>query len=167
MGRDLALTLSAFRFVTESDNADFDTENTGFLTALAFPIGEFSNLSVRYSYRIQELSEVNQNSSPILQRELGERTSSAIGYNFTYDTRNRGLDPNAGVLLSFGQEFAGIGGNVEYISTRVRAIALRRLRNEDYALRARFEAGNITGLSDYTTGVVDRFFLNSTQIRGL
>ena len=165
-GRQLSWTISAFRFVSDNNNAEFNTENLGASTSLTFPFGEFSSLSVQYAYEQLDLSELTSDSSPILQRERGSRTASRIGYSYIYDTRTRGLDPNAGILLSFGQNFAGIGGDVDYLETRVRAVAQRRLRNEDYGLRATFEAGNITGLNDYDTRVTERFFLSTQQLRG-
>lgn len=166
LGRDLSLRLSAFNFVTDSNNADFDTSDTGISTALGFPVGEFSRLTFDYSYRNLELSELSTNSSPILLREAGEESTSSIGYRYVYDTRRRGLDPNAGVLITFEQQFAGIGGDAEYVRTQARVTAVKRLRNEDFRLRATLEGGNITGLNDYSTRLTDRFFLSSTQLRG-
>ncbi|MDU8941905.1 outer membrane protein assembly factor BamA [Ovoidimarina sediminis] len=166
LGRDLALTLSIFNRETDNNNASFTTRSTGAQARLGFPTGRFSRLSTSYTFLSQDLGELSANNSPILQAERGSRTKSSIGYTWTYDTRNRGIDRNAGVLLQFGQEFAGVGGDVEYIRTQGTAIAQRRFRNEDYTVRAVFEAGNVTGLGDYITTVNDRFFLSSSQLRG-
>ena len=35
----------------------------------------------------------------------------SLGYTYEYDTRITGLNPNGGVLLRFGQDFAGLGGD--------------------------------------------------------
>ncbi len=165
-GRNLALSFSVFRRQTERNNSEFDTTNAGVSTALGFPVGEFSRLRVGYSLSNREIVNINANSSPIVQADFGDRVESVLSYTYTYDTRNRGLDPNAGVLLSFGQEFAGLGGDVDYVRTTARAIAQRRLRNEDFTLRATLEAGNLTMLNDSNSRVSDRFFLSSSQLRG-
>ncbi len=165
-GRNLALSFSVFRRQTERNNSEFDTTNAGVSTALAFPVGEFSRLRLGYSLSNREIVNINANSSPIVQADLGDRVESVLSYTYTYDTRNRGLDPNAGVLLSFGQEFAGLGGDVDYVRTTARAIAQKRLRNEDFTLRATLEAGNLTMLNDSNSRVSDRFFLSSSQLRG-
>lgn len=165
-GRDLALSFSLFRRQTERNNSAFDTTNAGVSTALAFPVGEFSRLRVGYSLSNNEIANISGNSSPIVQADLGDRVQSVLSYTYTYDTRNRGLDPNAGVLLSFGQEFAGLGGDVDYVRTTARAVAQKRLRNEDYTIRATLEGGNLTMLNDSTSRVSDRFFLSSSQMRG-
>ena len=166
LGRNLSLTLSAFLIQTEQNNSNFDTENIGASVALGFPVGEFSRLNVRYRWQQLDLFNVDPGSSPILFDEAGEQTASSVGYTFSYDTRRGGLDPNAGILLSFGQDLAGVGGDAEYIRTTAQAIAQRRLRNEDYTIRAVLEAGNISGINGYEPRVNDRFFLSTSQLRG-
>ena len=165
-GRNLALNFSLFRRQTERNNSAFDTTNAGVSAGIGFPVGEFSRLRLGYSLSNREIVNVSTNSSPIIRADLGDRVESALSYTYTYDTRNRGLDPNAGVLLSFGQEFAGIGGDVDYVRTTARAIAQKRLRNEDFTLRATIEGGNLSMLNDSTSRVSDRFFLSSSQLRG-
>lgn len=166
LGRDLSLGLSVFQIVSDSNNSDFDTKSTGFRTTLGFPIGEYTRLQLRYAYSEDEISDVARQSSPILRADAGTQSVSTIGYVWSYDTRDGGLDPNAGVLLSFSQDFAGVGGDAEYVRTEVRAVAQKKLRNEDYTLRAIFEGGNLNMLGDTQSRVTDRFFLSSTQLRG-
>ncbi|MEO1154796.1 MAG: BamA/TamA family outer membrane protein, partial [Pseudomonadota bacterium] len=123
-------------------------------------------LSLRYELSNNEVSNVDPDSSPILIADEGERTTSEIGYTFTYDSRRSGLNPNAGVLLSFGQDLAGLGGDSEYLRTTARAIAQTRVLNEEVTLRASFEGGTITTLNDENSRLTDRFFLTSRQLRG-
>ncbi|MEO0693091.1 MAG: outer membrane protein assembly factor BamA, partial [Pseudomonadota bacterium] len=164
--RDLALSLSAFQTTSDRDNSFFSTESLGGRIALAFPVGENRRLSLRYELSDNEVSNVDPDSSPILIADEGERTTSEIGYTFTYDSRRSGLNPNAGVLLSFGQDLAGLGGDSEYLRTTARAIAQTRVLNEEVTLRASFEGGTITTLNDENSRLTDRFFLTSRQLRG-
>ncbi|MEL6799282.1 MAG: outer membrane protein assembly factor BamA [Pseudomonadota bacterium] len=164
--RDLALSLSAFQTTSDRDNSFFSTESLGGRIALAFPVGENRRLSLRYELSNNEVSNVDPDSSPILIADEGERTTSEIGYTFTYDSRRSGLNPNAGVLLSFGQDLAGLGGDSEYLRTTARAIAQTRVLNEEVTLRASFEGGTITTLNDENSRLTDRFFLTSRQLRG-
>ena len=166
LGRDVGLGLALFRRSTDDNNADFDTTSIGFRGSLTFPIGEFTRLQTRYTFSNDEVENVDAGSSPILQADEGEQSISSIGYTWSYDTRTGGLDPNAGVFLSFSQDFAGVGGDVSYIRTVGRAIAQRRLRNEAFTLRATLEGGNLTMLEDDVSRLTDRFFLSSAQLRG-
>ena len=166
LGRSLALTTTVFDQFDDSNNAEFSTSTTGAEVRLAFPTGRFTRLTTSYSFVSQDLAELDDDNSPILQAERGSRTRSTIGYTWAYDTRGRGLDPNSGVLLRFGQQYSGLGGDVETIRTVATAIAQRRFRDEDFGVRAVLEVGNVTGLNDYVTTVNDRFYLSSSQLRG-
>ncbi|MEM9474049.1 MAG: outer membrane protein assembly factor BamA [Pseudomonadota bacterium] len=166
MARDLSLSLSAFQITSDQDNSFFSTERLGARVALAFPAGENRRLQFRYEISQDEVFDVDPDSSPILIAEQGEQTLSEIGYTYSYDSRRSGLNPNAGVLLSFSQDYAGLGGDIEYIRSTARAIAQTRVLNEEVTLRASFEGGNITMLNDQVSRLTDRFFLTSRQLRG-
>ncbi|WP_128253987.1 outer membrane protein assembly factor BamA [Falsirhodobacter deserti] len=175
LGRDLRFAFSANYTKTDNENADYNTKRIGLGPSLTFPISENGRLELRYRISQDEISGVetgdpddpaDNGSSAILQREedLGELLTSTVGYTYSYDTRTNGLNPLGGVLLRFGQDFAGVGGDVEYIKTSFTALAERRVWNEDLTLRAVFEGGALTMLNDQVSTVPNRYFGNS--IRG-
>jgi len=165
LARDLAFNVAFFQDETSSNNSNFDTRIIGGRVALTFPVGEFSRLRTQYEITLDEVSNVDAGSSPIIQAEEGERTTSSIGYEYRYDTRTSGLNPNAGVLLTFGQDLAGLGGDNTYIRTTARAVGQTLVLNEEVALRATIEGGALNMLEG-NSRVVDRFFLRSSQMRG-
>ncbi len=101
--------------------ATYNTSSAGFSPSLAFPVSLNGRLSVRYLYSDDDLSDINVLSSPILRSEEGRAVTSAVGYTYSYDTRRTGIDPTQGILLRFGQDFAGVGGDVKYVETRAEA----------------------------------------------
>jgi outer membrane protein insertion porin family len=73
------------------------------------------------------------------------------------------LNPNAGVLLRFGQEFGF--GDAQYVRSTALASAETKVLNEEVTLRASLEGGAL----QYTKGqsrITDRFFLGSRVMRG-
>ena len=165
LARDVSLTLSAFDNTTEQDNSFFDTSEIGARVALGFPVGDNSTLSLSYGYAETDLFNVSAASSPIIQGEAGKLSTSRIGYRYTYDSRRSGLNPNAGILFQFGQDFAGLGGDNEYIRTTARAVGQTNVLNEEVTLRATLEGGAISFLNG-DSRVTDRFFLTGRQLRG-
>nr|WP_247651008.1 outer membrane protein assembly factor BamA [Roseovarius autotrophicus] len=158
LGRDVALGLDfAFR-ETERDNSLFDTAIGVFRPSLTFPTGENTRFGVFYNVGYSEMSNY-KGTSGILQNDIarGGLWTSSAGYEFIYDTRRKGLNPKAGVLLSFGQEFAGIGGDNEFIKTTARAVAETDVFREEVTLRAIFEAGAIQFNSGQNSRFLDRF----------
>ncbi|KKK81918.1 hypothetical protein LCGC14_2808580, partial [marine sediment metagenome] len=175
LARDLQFRFDAFYNTTNNDNADYDTRVVGFSPSIEFPVGEDSRLQLRYRASKDTISNVDagdpadpsdNGSSPILQAEEGGLYTSSIGYAYSYDTRRTGLDPNTGVLLRFSQDYAGIGGDSEYVKTTALGIAQTKVYNEEVTLRASVEGGAINALNGTSTRVTDRFFLNSNQLRG-
>ena len=102
-------------------------------------------------------------SSAILREEEGSRTYVTLGYSYTYDSRNRGLNPNAGVLFRFNQDF-GFGDGTSYIRTTALASAETKVFNEEVTLRAELEGGAVNFQTGGST-ILDRFNLNG-KIRG-
>ncbi len=166
LGRDLALRLGVFYRETENFNADYNTNNVGISGGISFPIGIESRLELRYGLSQSELTDVSSDSSVILQREedRGNLVNSELGYTYSYDNRTGGLNPLGGIVLRFGQDFSGVGGDVKFITTNAIAAIERRIWNEEVTLRATFEGSAITNI-DEGTRVIDRFFGNG-KIRG-
>jgi outer membrane protein insertion porin family len=169
LGRDLSFSLGAYYRTSNAANSRYDTRNIGLTTGIGFPLGEQSKLDLRlrYSADLLENYEGGAMPSPILEAEaaLGELRTFSLGYTYEYDTRITGLNPKGGVLLRFGQDFAGLAGDTEYIETTALALAETKIWNEEVTIRAIFEGGAITSLGGTTSRVTERYFGNG-KIRG-
>ena len=166
LGRDLTLGLDFTFATTDFDNSTFDTEEISFSPSLTFPTGENSRLQVFYEIAQEDIVDISPDASQIIQDEDGSLIRSSIGYRYTFDMLRGGLNPNRGVRLTFGQEFAGIGGDVEFIRTTALAVAERDIAREEVTVRAILEGGVINSIGGGSTRVTDRFFLTSRQLRG-
>tara|TARA_B110000091_G_scaffold180661_1_gene197621 strand:- start:59 stop:2377 length:2319 start_codon:yes stop_codon:yes gene_type:complete len=164
LGRDLGFGLNLDYSTTDNENALYDTETFQFKPSLTFPVSENGRLQLFYAYNYEDITGVTTTSAPIVDDGLiGGVGSSSIGYGYSFDTRRTGLNPNAGVVFRFGQEFSF--GDAQYIKTTALAAAETKVLNEEVTLRATIEGGYL----DYTKGqsrITDRFFLGSRQMRG-
>lgn len=158
LGRDVAFGLDFSLIETDSDFSLFDTITGIFRPSLTFPISENGRFEVFYNAEYKEMNDYT-GTSGVLAAEVaqGDTFASALGYTFSYDTRRSGLNPNAGVLLSFGQEFGGLGGDRDYVETSVRAVAQTRVFNEEVTLRAIAEGGALNYLGSQESRFVDRY----------
>ncbi|MCR9127505.1 MAG: outer membrane protein assembly factor BamA [Rhodobacteraceae bacterium] len=168
LGRDVRFDFDIGYSEADSSFASYDTERLYFSTGLTFPVAENSKLQVRYS---GERSEMLARDTPVHGTVIGSeiaqgaRTSSSIGYTYTFDSRLSGLNPTAGVLVEVGQDFAGIGGDNEFIRTRAKVIGQRMVLNEEVTLRATFEAGALNWRNGFSRAT-DRFVLGPDIMRG-
>nr|WP_089269816.1 outer membrane protein assembly factor BamA [Puniceibacterium sediminis] len=167
LGRNLGFGVGISYTETDNDNADYDTTIGRFSPSLSFPISENGELTARYSAKYSDISETDTEIGELVAAEAAEgpRWDSSLGYTLSYDTRRTGLDPTAGVLLEFGQDFGGLGGDTTFVRTNLRAVAQKMVLSEEVTLRASFEAGSV----NYSKGgsrVTDRFFMGSSVMRG-
>ena len=166
LGRDVAFGFSAEYGRTSHSHANYDTRVLSISPSIAFPLSDYSRLKLDYSLSQATILNVdNPESSAILLAEEGTRLTSAIGYNFAFDNRNSGLNPNGGFLFRFGQDLAGLGGDATYVKTSFLALAQTKVAQEQVALRAILEGGVISPLNGYGSTVTERFFGNG-KVRG-
>ena len=168
LGRNVEFAIALSYSETDSDYATYDTEQIFFRPSLSFPIAENSRLQLRYTAeRIDVLERDTSVNGTIIASDIaaGPQISSALGYQYTYDTRTTGIDTDRGFLFQFGQDFAGVGGDSEYIKTTAKAIAQRKIFNEEVTLRATLEAGGLSWVSG-TNRAADRFIISSQTFRG-
>jgi outer membrane protein insertion porin family len=167
LGRDLRFGFDAYYNESTRANASYDTRNIGIRPSLGFPLGNNGRIDLRFRLSEDLIKDVSADSSAILLREedRGALITSAIGYSYSFDTSRGAIDPNRRFLLRFGQDFAGLGGDVTSVSTSVLALAERKAFNEEVTLRVVFEGGAVVANGDDGTRVTDRFFGNG-KIRG-
>lgn len=167
LSRDLKFKFSGYYRETEQSNAFYDTRNISISPAIEFPVSENGRLELRYEISRDLMDNVDAGSSTLLVEEAaqGDLFTSSVGYTFSHDTRINGLNPNGGTLFRFSQDFAGLGGDTQYIATTALALAETRVFNEEVTLRAVFEGGMLNSIGGYDNRVVERYFGNS-KIRG-
>jgi outer membrane protein insertion porin family len=158
LGRNVAFSFSSSYIETSNDNSLFDTTYANFRPGLTFPVAERSRITLYYSATYSDQGAY-VGASPTLAAEsaLGGLWSSAIGYRFVYDSRDVGLNPNAGVMIDTGVEVAGLGGDQEYVKSTMRVVGETRVFNEEVTLRGILEAGAIDFSSTPTSRAADRF----------
>ncbi|MEW9920745.1 outer membrane protein assembly factor BamA [Marimonas sp. MJW-29] len=168
LGRDVAFGLNLDYAETNSSFFSYDTNRLVFQPSITFPISENGRLSLRYTAEEIEMLErdpIENGLTVAADIAAGAQWSSALGYEYTYDNRRGGLNPNAGVLFQFSQDFAGLGGDSTFIKTTAKVIGERKILNEDVTLRATLEGGALAW-QEGTNRVVDRFLIGPSILRG-
>ena len=166
LDRDLRFKFTAWYNTTDKSNSDYSTKRLGVSPSLEFPLSERTRLELRYKLSSDKIFSVDANSSNILKAEeaRGAEVTSALGYTLSYDTRVNAADPTTGLLLRFNQDFAGVGGDINSITSTGTATFETKVWNEEITLRAELEGGAVAS-SGNPTRLVDRFTGNG-KIRG-
>jgi len=163
--RDLAAGFDLFNtkrdFQTQSS---YDEDSTGTVLRAAFPIAKSLRQTVRYTLREDTISNVGSDASRFVRSQEGKRLTSSVGYVLTYDLRDDTLLPTSGYITRFGQDLAGLGGDVSYLRTKLSWSWFHPL-SETLVANLSYESGGIFGLGE-NVQLTDRFFLGGGNFRG-
>jgi outer membrane protein insertion porin family len=139
LGRDLAYSLSVgYKETSEFQGSNFDTKEAIFNNSLSFPVSEFGRLTLRQGLMAESLSALPAGSSDRLRddQNFGRAITGTLGYSYTFDTRDKGVDPTRGWIFSISQDI-GIGnGQRRFLKTEARAGYKMSVFNEDITLMA-------------------------------
>ncbi|MDB5700392.1 MAG: bamA [Sphingomonadales bacterium] len=174
---------NSFNYTNNGDrNTTYSQLTTGFQLRTGVPLTEFVSVAGRFGVSYDQVSldkntyYINGQCSPLIAGRylcdaLGNRLTSSVGYSIVYDNLNNGIHPTKGQRAVFSQDFAGLGGDVHYLRTRIEAAKYWDLGSK-FIASARFEGGYIKSFDSSSDPSVDpvrltdRFFLGEPQIRG-
>lgn len=186
LGRNLAASINLFDVTIDLiDEAQFRQSRTGAQIGFAFPLTEYTRFNGSYTLRKEDIEFPQQNECAgviasqgvggttgsadrnllSLCDQLGGRTSSIFGYSFVWDRRNDPITPTGGFDIQLSQDFAGIGGDVQYLRTDARANFYKGLYKNVIASAA-LSGGYIRGWGDDTVAINDRYFKGNFDFRG-
>lgn len=111
-------------------------------------------------------SAYGQASLPIrVELANGATLTSAVGYGLVYSTLDNNKNPTSGVNLNWGQDFAGVGGDVSYMRSVVDFHSYYEPVS-DLVSSVHLQAGNILGLGTDTVRMLDDFKMGPNLVRG-
>ncbi len=153
----------------------YDEVMTGGSLRLGIPVMDDVTLGLRYNAYQQEISNVDRdiwvdsNGNGTRDKFLvpeGDKFISSVSYTLTYDTIDNKLFPRDGIYAQFGQEFAGVGGDISFLKTTFKADYYRELMS-DWSLVGHLgvKGGNITGIGQ-DLRFIDQFRLGGETVRG-
>lgn len=145
--------------------SSYDWKSTGFSLRGGYQISEHLRQTLRYTLRVDEVTDVEANASSYIREQQGRATTSAVSQDLIYDKLDSRTDPTEGYLLSLGTDLAGLGGTVSYIRGRAKASWFYPVA-EGYVFALLGEVGMIEGLGNKDIRIVDRFFVGGDNLRG-
>ena len=165
LDRDLSVGLRAFLIDDDrSDESSIEISRLGGGPVIGFPLSEHSDISLRYEILREDIT-VDNTASVVLQGDAGARLTSRVGYTVDYDRRNDALETTEGYLLTASQDFAGLGGDAQYVSTITSAKGWTSFFGDEVVTSLEFEAAGIVGFGD-DIRFNERFFLGGNNLRG-
>lgn len=165
MGRDIAAGIDVFRIQQDlRQESSFDRETTGFTLRANYALTERLRHTVNYTLRENTVSNIQPWASRFVRDQEGTILTSVVGHSLVYDSRDNRFDPTKGAYMRFSQEYAGLGGDSDFLRHEGRAEYYYSFAPK-WTLMGMMQGGHVLGLGE-NVRIQDRFFIGSREIRG-
>lgn len=148
-----------------SDSSSYKTRKTGLSPRIGFPLSENIWMTLSYTISRDEIFDEEDDASRAVLQAVGTAYTSALGMSLQYDTRNHPNNPNSGMFLLGSTDFAGLGGDVEYVRVQGEGRFYYPIF-EKVTLVGRIVAGHIEGWGGEDVRLLDVFYRGGETIRG-
>jgi outer membrane protein insertion porin family len=192
--RNIAVGFDVFRrdyrsFNFNRDRTSYEQVTTGGQLRAGVPLTEYVQLALRYGLNFDEINLGQEyftdpdgpgpqpeecdplQAGRFLCEQIGDRTVSSIGYSLVYNTLNNNIRPTSGNRVIFSQDFAGLGGSVRYLKSRLTGSKFWALGG-GFIGSLSLEGGYVHSFNKSPgegidpVRITDRFFLGEGQLRG-
>jgi len=170
LDRNLAAGLDVFYVQTNNvDIAQYQERRVGFSTRLGYEFNEHLRQLWTYSLIGRNIFNVGSNASIYIKEMAGNSVLSQISQVLSLDYRDSRVNPRSGYILTFGSDFAGLGGTQTF--TRIKGDAKayvpldRFTGTTDWGLAFAGGAGYLFNMG-YQELIIDRFFMGGENLRG-
>jgi outer membrane protein insertion porin family len=147
----------------------YDEKRVGFALSMGYNYNE--NLSQTWSYSLvgRTVSNLQPGASIFIVDAQGYTLLSQVSQQLALDYRDSKVDPHSGGIYRLGTDFAGLGGNAQFIRTHVDVsyyVPLERLMGDPaWVLALSAGTGYLFNLGQQEQ-LIDRFYLGGDNLRG-
>ncbi len=167
LDRDLSAGVDAFHSTQDlQDESSFDQNRTGGAVRIGYPLSEKWRQGWKYRFENNEIDNVNSTASRFIRDQEGSRATSAISQRLSFDDRDSTLFPTEGLYSWLDTEFAGLGGDAQYVSGKLGGNYFIPVYKRSVIFDVLTEVGAIGGWNDSDVEINERFYLGGTTLRG-
>jgi len=149
--------------------AQYNEQRYGASLRLGYQISDHLRQSWTYSAVNRDVNNIATGASFYIFQSAGWSLLSQLGQTFSIDYRDSKVDPHSGFILRLGADYAGLGGDAQFVRTKI---------DGQYLIPLDYFTGNTAwGISvsggigrlfpeGHFTSIIDNFFLGGDNLRG-
>ena len=162
-GRDLTGSIDLFK--TKSTANLTAVNRTGVDLGVSFAAAHDIYHRVSYELATSKITNTSTVATSLTGENGKSLLKSAVSYTIGRDTRDSRFDPTEGMYAEISETFSGVGGDVTFLRTNLRAGYYKPFLFKSVVLGLKGRVGNVSGLGDDVTQS-ERFFLGGQSVRG-
>ncbi len=151
------------------DIASYEESRYGFSLRTGYQFNNHLSQAWTYSLVERNVYDIQSGASIYVLDQAGRSLLSQIGQTISLDYRDSKVDPRSGFLLRFGADYAGLGGDVNYVRTKLDGsyyVPLESFTGDpDWYVAVSAGTGYLFGLGGQQR-IIDNFFLGGDNLRG-
>lgn len=147
------------------DEAAYGFERLTLAPFLRIPLSQGQSVSLSAGVQLDEISDIDPATSPILIDEGGERTSPFLSVRYSGEFQPELAMPTT-IGVDVSQTFLGFGQDHLFSITTARVRTVSELLPDRLSFAFDVSGGHIASFADKSSTVVDRFFLGGSSFRG-
>ncbi|MDG1030068.1 MAG: outer membrane protein assembly factor BamA [Alphaproteobacteria bacterium] len=156
---------SAEIFNQRLENSTLTTKTTGVNLGVAFDAADDYYHRIGYELSSADSTQSSTTATSLTGEENKDLLRSALSYTIGRSTLDNRFDPTEGYLYELDETVSGLGGDVTFVKTSVRASYFKPLSFNSFILGVRGRAGFVDGLGEKVTQSA-RFYLGGRTVRG-
>jgi outer membrane protein insertion porin family len=163
--REIRGGINVFSNEIDSYNSvSYDQQSKGIVLSASYPILEYINHRISYSYQDNEVNDIDS-TSIVIQELLGQYSTSAISHSISLDKRDNSLKPTSGYYISLSQKRSGLGGDIKYFKNEITAGYYIPIYSDIWIVKLLGKYGHIDAIGQ-DVRINDNFFLGGYNFRG-
>ena len=147
------------------EESEYESRTSGGALRMTYPLSDHLSQTLDYRAEVDNIGDVQSTASVYIQQQAGEFTTSAVGQTLTYNTTDSKLDPTEGLIVRLTDEFAGLGGDAQYVSTKLGGTYYIPVYDK-WVFSQLGEVGDIVGWGGKDVRINERFFIGGATLRG-
>lgn len=164
LGYNLEAGIDLFR-VRSTRLSHYVAASNGVSPHIAYAITENLSQTITYTLKDDRITHIAPTASTFIKQQSGKFLTSALGQTLAYDRRDSRIDPTSGYVLSLSNQYAGLGGKVNYLKNSIGASWFYS-PIEDVVLNVRGSIGDIEKAGKKSIRIVDSIMLGADTFRG-
>jgi outer membrane protein insertion porin family len=169
---DRNLVAGADLFYLSNNNqyvAVYSETRIGATFRLGYAYNDHVSQSFNYLVTDRDVDNLQTYASIYIQDEKGWSLLSQVGQTLSFDYRDSRVNAHTGFIVRLGTDFAGLGGDVDYVRSKIDGtyfIPLDQFTgNADWGFAVSAGVGYLDSLQSHER-IIDRFFLGGDNLRG-
>lgn len=144
--------------------SSYNSETIGTSLRIGYQLSERLREDWKYTLRQTRIYDIDDDATRYITDQEGTTVLSSIGHTLLYDRRDSRVDPTEGWYARFSQEFAGLGGDEQFLRLNLGGGHYFNL-GEQWVLSVQGTTGYVVGINDEVS-INERYYVGGDNLRG-